>query len=284
MNTNADFRLVDRLMSSRSLHTVCQEARCPNLFECWSQGTATFLILGDICTRHCGFCSVTKGQPKPPDPQEPENLAGAVERLRLDYAVVTSVDRDDLPDQGAGHFARTIHAVKRRLPNCKVEVLIPDFSGRQDLLEIVLRACPEVLGHNIETVEPLYRRIRPGAAYGQSLKILKDAVRYRERADLTMAVKSGIMVGLGERIDQVLGTLRDIAGTGCDMMTIGQYLKPKRNALPVERFYTPEEFDYLREEGLSYGFRHVESGPLVRSSYHAKSQADQLNHRLKAVE
>ncbi|NIM18908.1 MAG: lipoyl synthase [Candidatus Latescibacteria bacterium] len=276
LKTNEEFQQVNHLVSRLSLHTVCQEARCPNIYECWGQGTATFMILGDVCTRRCGFCSVTKGKPGPPDQEEPESIAEAVEKLNLDYAVLTSVDRDDLLDRGAGHFARTIRAINERVPSCKIEVLIPDFNGMRELLEIVLRAHPEVLAHNVETVKHLYRRVRPVAVYGQSLKILEESVRYREETSTRMSIKSGIMVGLGETMDQILETLKDIAYTGCDIMTIGQYLSPKKRALPVERFYTPAEFAFLRKEGLKYGFKHVESGPLVRSSYHAKHQEEKL--------
>jgi lipoic acid synthetase len=277
LKTNEDFRRVDKLISDLSLHTVCQEARCPNMYECWCQGTATFMIMGDICTRHCGFCSVTKGRPAPVDPQEPDNIAEAVERLSLDYAVITSVDRDDLPDQGAGHFARTIHAVKKRSPGCKVEVLIPDFSGKMELLDVVLSARPDVLGHNMETVKDLYKKARPEAGYERSLNILAGAVRCREESNAAVSVKSGIMVGLGETFEQVLDTCRDIAGTGCDILTVGQYLSPVRRSLAVQRFYTPAEFARIREEGFNFGFKHVEAGPLVRSSYHAKHQEQKVS-------
>ena len=274
LRTNDEYKLVNQLVSSLNLHTVCQEARCPNIYECWGQGTATFMILGDVCTRHCGFCSVMKGKPGPVDPLEPEHVADAIERLRLSYAVITSVDRDDLPDEGAGHFAQTIAAVRRRTPDCKVEVLIPDFNGRKDLLEVVLDARPDCLAHNIETAAHLYRRVRPVAVYENTLKILEQAVLYRDERDLAMRVKCGIMVGLGETMEQLLDTLRDIASTGCDIMTVGQYLPPKKAALPLDRYYSLEEFAAIREEGLKMGFRHVESGPLVRSSYHAKQQIE----------
>jgi lipoic acid synthetase len=277
LQTNEEFRRVDKLISSLSLHTVCREARCPNMYECWCQGTATFLIMGDICTRHCGFCSVTKGKPAPLDPMEPENIATAVERLALDYAVITSVDRDDLADEGAEHFARTIRAIKKRSPRCKVEVLIPDFSGKMELLDAVLDARPDVLGHNMETVKALYKKVRPQAGYERSLTVLAGAVRYRERASAVVSVKSGIMVGLGETIDQVMETCKDIARTGCDIMTVGQYLSPVRKSLAVQHFYTPADFARLREDGLALGFKHVEAGPLVRSSYHAKHQEQKIS-------
>jgi lipoic acid synthetase len=269
LKTTDNFREVGALISDHSLHTVCQEARCPNIYECWNQRTATFMILGDMCTRHCGFCSVKKGTPGAVDAAEPENVAKAAEKMGIRYAVVTSVDRDDLPDEGAGHFSLTIRALRARLPHCKVEVLIPDFNGRRDLLEIVLEARPEVLAHNLETVKALYRRVRPVAVYEQSLRIIRGTVDYRDERGLDIRTKCGIMVGLGETDDQIIETLGDIADTGCDIVTIGQYLSPKRNSLPVEKFYTPEEFATFREKALAMGVRHVESGPLVRSSYHA---------------
>ncbi len=269
VKTTENFRQVGALVSDHSLHTVCQEARCPNIYECWNQRTATFMILGDICTRRCGFCSVKRGQPEPLDTEEPRHVAEATEKMGLTYAVVTSVDRDDLPDGGATHFARTIRAIRDRLPRCKVEVLIPDFDGRPDLLDIVLDARPDVLAHNLETVRALYRRVRPVAVYEQSLEILRRTIEYGTRTRSDIRAKSGIMVGLGETIDQVVETIGDIASTGCDIVTIGQYLSPKRHSLPVERFYTPEEFAFLREKALALGIRHAESAPLVRSSYHA---------------
>jgi lipoic acid synthetase len=274
LRTDGEYKHVHQLISKLSLNTVCTEARCPNIYECWSQGTATFMILGDVCTRHCGFCSVTKGKPGATDPREPENVAEAILSLGLDYAVITSVDRDDLPDEGAGHWAQTVRAIKRRSPGCKVELLIPDFNGNKDLLEVVLESRPDVLGHNVETVSHLYRRVRPVANYTNSLKVLENSYLWRESRGVEMAVKCGIMVGLGETMDQVLDTMRDIVSTGCEIMTVGQYLPPKKKALPLERYYSPEEFEYIREEGLKMGFRHVESGPLVRSSYHAKTQAE----------
>jgi lipoic acid synthetase len=255
---------------------VCQEARCPNIYECWGQGTATFMILGDVCTRHCGFCSVAKGQPGPVDPLEPQHVADAIERLKLHYAVITSVDRDDLPDEGAGHFARVITAVRERMPGCRIEVLIPDFNGRRELLEIVLDARPDCLAHNIETASHLYRRVRPVAVYENTLKVLEQSVLYREQHRADIHVKCGIMAGLGETMDQLLDTLKDIALTGCDILTVGQYLPPKKASLPLDRYYTLEEFAHIKEEGLKMGFKHVESGPLVRSSYHAKQQVESV--------
>jgi len=272
LRTNEEYRHINGLVSRLKLNTVCTEARCPNIYECWGQGTATFMILGDICTRHCGFCSVAKGRPRPVDAGEPEHLAEAIDSLSLDYAVITSVDRDDLPDEGAGHFARCIEAIRLRRPNCRVEVLIPDFNGNRELLEVVLEARPDCLAHNIETVPHLYRRVRPVADYENTLKVLENSVLWRERRGMPMAVKCGIMVGLGETMEQLLDTVRDIAGTGCDILTVGQYLPPKKKALPLDRYYTLEEFTTIREQGLAMGLGHVESGPLVRSSYHAKDQ------------
>jgi lipoic acid synthetase len=274
LRTNEEYRHVQHLVSKLSLNTVCTEARCPNIYECWGQGTATFMILGDICTRHCGFCSVAKGKPGPVDAGEPAHVAEAVARLGLQYAVITSVDRDDLPDEGAGHFAQTIAQIRARVPGCGVEVLIPDFNGKKDLLEIVLEAGPDCLAHNIETVAHLYRRVRPVAVYENTLKILEHAVLWRERRAADMRVKCGIMVGLGETMEQLLDTMRDIAHTGCDILTVGQYLPPKKKALPLDRYYSLQEFAHIREQGLAMGFKHVESGPLVRSSYHAREQVE----------
>lgn len=280
LKTGENYRFVHDLMGDNSLHTICQEARCPNIYECWNDRTATFMILGDICTRHCGFCNVKKGIPGAADPSEPENVAGAALKMKLDYAVVTSVDRDDMPDEGATHFAQTIKAIKAVLPDCKVEVLIPDFNGRRELLDIVLDAGADVLAHNLETVRALYRRVRPVAVYEQSLKILEEAGRYREERGVDVRTKCGIMVGLGETTEELVETIKDIADTGCDIITIGQYLSPKKNALPVEKFYTPEEFDYLRDKAYEFGLKHAESSPLVRSSYKAKAQWDKLSTAL----
>lgn len=276
LRTNEEYKRVGGLVKKLSLHTVCEEARCPNIYECWGQGTATFMILGDVCTRHCGFCSVAKGAPGPVDPGEPEHLAEAVEALALEYAVITSVDRDDLPDEGSGHFAACISAIKRRLPECRVEVLIPDFNGNRTHLETVLEARPDCLAHNIETVAHLYRRVRPVAVYENTLKVLENSVLWREARRIDMKVKCGIMVGLGETMDQLLYTMRDIAGTGCDILTVGQYLPPKKKALPLDRYYSLDEFAEIKRAGLEMGLKHVESGPLVRSSYHAKHQIENI--------
>jgi len=273
LRTNEEYRQVGDLVSKLNLNTVCTEARCPNIYECWGQGTATFMILGDTCTRHCGFCSVAKGTPNPVDRDEPDHVAEAIETLGLEYAVLTSVDRDDLPDEGAGHFAECIHAIRRRMPNCGIEVLIPDFNGNREHLEVVLEACPNCLAHNIETVAHLYRRVRPVANYENTLKVLENSVIWRDRRRINMKVKCGIMVGLGETMEQILHTMRDIVGTGCDILTVGQYLPPKMQALPLDRYYSLQEFASIREAGMEMGFKHVESGPLVRSSYHAKEQS-----------
>jgi len=260
-----DYHQVKGLLRTLGLHTVCEEAHCPNIGECFAQGTATFLILGDVCTRGCRFCAVAKGQPLALDREEPERVARAVARLGLRHAVITSVTRDDLPDGGASIFAEVIRKIHAYLPGCSVEVLIPDFQGSLEALRLVLAAGPEVLNHNIETVPRLYAQVRPGAIYARSLELLRRA------KDLAPArrTKSGLMVGLGEDGDEVLATLRDLRTVGCDMVTIGQYLQPSAWHLPVARFYRPEEFAALREAALRLGFAHVESGPLVRSSYHA---------------
>ncbi len=260
-----------RLMRDLSLHTVCESARCPNIGECWAHRTATFMILGDLCTRRCGFCAVPKGKPAGEvDHAEPERVAEAAERMGLKYVVVTSVDRDDLADGGAAIFSRTIHALRHRISGIKVEVLIPDFRGSDEALEIVLAARPDVLNHNIETAPRLYPVARRGSFYERSLRLL---ARSRSLAP-TIPTKSGLMAGLGETFDEIRGVLRDLAAAGVDIVTIGQYLRPSGDQLPVARFYTPEEFAELKREGLKLGIRHVESGPLVRSSYHAHEQTE----------
>ncbi len=274
LRTSEEYRHVNELVSRLSLNTVCTEARCPNVYECWGEGTATFMILGDICTRHCGFCSVSKGTPAPPDPLEPANIARAVSELNLDYVVLTSVDRDDLPDEGVGHWAATVQSIRGMVPSCKIELLVPDFNGNPELLEVVLESRPDVLGHNVETAAHLYRRVRPVANYSNSLKVLEHSVHWRNHHGLKMGVKSGIMVGLGESMTEVIDTMRDISNTGCDIITVGQYLQPRKKSLPLDRYYSLEEFEEIRKRGKKMGFKHVESGPLVRSSYHAKSQAE----------
>lgn len=254
------------LMRGLELHTVCEEAHCPNLGECWSRGTATFMILGDVCTRACGFCAVKTGLPgAPPDVDEPRRVADAVRRMGLRHAVVTSVNRDDQADGGAGIFAATVRAVREAAPGCAVEVLVPDFKGRWEALGVVIAARPDVLNHNVETVPRLYRTARAGASFPRSLELLR---RSKQAGLLT---KSGIMVGLGEEPAEVEDTIRAIRAAGTDVLTVGQYLRPSPQHLPVRRYWSPEEFEALRALALSLGFAHVESGPLVRSSYHAES-------------
>jgi lipoic acid synthetase len=274
LTTTGAFEEVNAMIRRLRLVTVCEEARCPNIHECWArEKTATFMLLGDVCTRHCGFCAVGKGKPGAVDPEEPGRVAEAVAELGLAHAVVTSVNRDDLPDGGASHFAETIRAIRRQSPGCAVEVLIPDFCGDERALATVLEAAPDVLNHNIETVPRLYRRVRPDAIYARSLALLSEADGFRKRAGSAMRTKSGIMAGLGESFAEIVSTLSDLRAHGCDIATIGQYLQPYDKRLPVEKYYTPEEFDALREEGRRLGFLHVESGPLVRSSYHARHAA-----------
>ncbi|WP_306589875.1 lipoyl synthase [Geothrix sp. 21YS21S-4] len=265
---------VEELIRSQRLVTVCEEARCPNLHECWGvHRTATFMLMGEICTRHCGFCNVGKGRPGELDPGEPQRVAEAVARLGLRFAVVTSVNRDDLPDGGSVHFAETIQWIRTLSPGCGVEVLIPDFRGDETALLTVLEARPDVLNHNVETVPHLYRRVRPDADYRQSLELLRRAADWRDRHAPAMRVKSGIMVGLGETPDQVLALMADWRASRVDIATIGQYLPPSGLHLPLDRFVEPAEFDLYRRAGLAMGFHRVESAPLVRSSYHAKESA-----------
>ena len=256
------------LIRGSQLHTVCEEARCPNIGDCWERRTATFMILGDICTRACAYCAVTTGTPMGLDLQEPGRLAETVERMGLRYAVITSVNRDDLPDGGAFIFAQCIRQVRRRLPACKVEVLIPDFCGDWDALAAVMDAVPDTLNHNIETVRRIFPRVRPKGDYDQSLELIARA-RGLVPGGVT---KSGMMVGLGETWSEILETMRDLRAVDCDLLTIGQYLRPSPGHAPISKWYTPDEFDELRGEGEALGFRHVASGPLVRSSYHADEQ------------
>ena len=264
------YRQVKNLVDKLNLHTVCQEARCPNIYECWGEhGTATFMILGDICTRRCGFCAVATGKPGAVDVQEPQHVAEAVATMGLRHAVITSVDRDDLKDGGASHWAEVIEAIHGLNPQTAVEVLTPDFRGVENALDIVLGARPEIFSHNMETVPRMYRQARPGSRYERSLELLAEASRRRDRGEYAGRVKTGIMVGLGETLDEVRETLRDIRGAGVEVLTIGQYLQPSGEHLPVDRFVTPEEFAALKAEALDLGFLHCESGPLVRSSYHA---------------
>ena len=264
-----NYQDLKRIMRSLDLHTVCESARCPNQGECWEHRTATFMILGDICTRACGFCAVPSGRPAgPPDADEPERVAQAVEQMRLRYAVVTSVNRDDQADGGSAIFARTIAAIRERVPDCRIEVLIPDLRGDWPALETVIAARPDVLNHNMETVPRLYHQVRRGAVYQRSLELLRRA---KQLAPAT-PVKTGMMLGLGETREEVLETLAELAAQGVDILTLGQYLQPTREHLPVVRFVHPGEFAEYKRLGEQMGFRHVESGPLVRSSYHAFEQ------------
>ncbi len=264
-----NYQDLKRIMRTLDLHTVCESARCPNQGECWDQRTATFMILGDICTRACGFCAVPSGRPAgPPDASEPDRVAQAVERMNLRYAVVTSVNRDDQPDGGAGIFAHTIAAIRHRVPHCRVEVLIPDFRGDWQALATVVDARPEVLNHNLETVPRLYRQVRPGAVYARSLELLRRA----KQKVPSMPVKTGMMLGLGETRVEVLEAIAAIRDQGADILTLGQYLQPTREHLPVIRYVHPDEFAEFKMLGENMGLRHVEAGPLVRSSYHALEQ------------
>ncbi len=264
-----NYQDLKRIMRTLDLHTVCESARCPNMGECWDHRTATFMILGNICTRACGFCAVPSGKPiGPPDEDEPRRVAEAVEKMGLRYAVITSVNRDDEADGGAGVFARTIEEIRRRVPGCKIEVLIPDFRGVWPALETVVAARPHVLAHNVETVPRLYRQVRKGALYERSLELLRRA----KRMDSAMPVKTGMMLGLGETREEVLATMRGLAAQGTDILTLGQYLQPTREHLPVVRFVHPGEFAEYKRLGGQMSFKHVESGPLVRSSYHAFEQ------------
>lgn len=276
LSTPERYHEVRKLVGGLSLHTVCEEARCPNIYECWGEhGTATFMILGDVCTRRCGFCAVTSGRPPMgPDPEEPARLAEAVATMGLRHAVITSVDRDDLADGGARHWAAVIAAVHARVPECSVEVLTPDFRGVPDALDVVLGARPEIFSHNVETVPSLYRKARPGSRYDRSLALLAEAARRRATGEFAGRVKTGIMVGLGETADEVRATIADIRSAGVEVLTIGQYLQPTSKHLPVDRYVAPEEFAQYRAHAMSLGFAHCEAGPLVRSSYHAHEQVD----------
>ena len=254
-----------RLVKELRLHTVCEEAHCPNVGECWHHKTATFMLLGDVCTRNCSFCAVAHGRPVAVDPEEPERVAEGVVRLGLRHVVVTSVDRDDLPDGGAEHFARTARAIRARVPGCTVEVLVPDFKGDLTAVDTVVDSPVDILNHNTETVPRLYKRVRPGARYDRSLRLLGHAKQRRPN----LVTKTGLMLGVGEERDELRAVFADLAAVGCNILTLGQYLRPSSSQLPVERYVPPAEFAALRAEALGLGFRHVESGPLVRSSYHA---------------
>lgn len=262
-----DYSRLINIMRENELHTVCEEARCPNIAECWNAGTATFMILGDTCTRSCGFCAVKTGRPTSLDTEEPERVAHATKLMDLRHVVITSVNRDELPDGGAGVFAETIYAVRRSNPNTRIEVLIPDFKAKKSSLELIFDAKPDILNHNTETVPSMYRMVRPQAKYHWTLGVLQQA---KERG---LTAKTGIMLGLGEKREELITVMRDLVECKVDILTLGQYLQPSANHLPVARFLHPDEFAELKEIGLDLGFRHVESGPLVRSSYHA---ADQL--------
>jgi len=265
-----NFHDLKKLARGLGLHTVCESAQCPNIGECWNHKTATFMLLGDICTRRCGFCAVPKGRPEPIDWNEPRRVAEAVATLGLKHAVVTSVNRDDDNIGSARIFAETIRAIRELTPDCRVEVLIPDFQGIEESLRIVLDARPDVLNHNTETVPRLYRAVRSGARYERTLTLLENAKKFSPG----MVTKSGVMVGLGESTGELIEVFHDLGTRGVDILTVGQYLRPSKDHLPIARFYEPEEFTHLRNEALRFGFRHVESGPLVRSSYHAHEHAD----------
>ncbi len=265
-----NYLALKQLMRELKLHTVCEEAHCPNVGECWEHRAATFMILGDVCTRNCAYCAVAHGTPGPLDPEEPARLAAAVEQMGLQHVVITSVDRDDLPHGGAESFAACITEIRARVPGTSVEVLIPDFKGSEAALQIVVAARPDILNHNLETIDRLYRLARPGGRYPRALELLRRA----KELDPDLLTKSGIMCGLGEEWDELLGAMRDLRtqGGGVDILTIGQYLRPSAQHLPIARYYAPEEFAELRRLGLEMGYRHVEAGPLVRSSYHAWEQ------------
>lgn len=262
-----DYQDIRRIMDTLGLHTICEEARCPNVWECWNNRTATFLILGDICTRRCHYCAVTTGRPLELDREEPLRVAQAVQALGLRHAVITSVNRDELEDGGASIFAETIQQIRRLVPTCAVEMLIPDFEGNEAALASVVAEKPDILNHNIETVQRLFPSIRPQGKYDRSITLLDKAKRMGART------KSGLIVGMGETAEEVREVMQDLRRVGCDIMTIGQYLQPTKQHLPVARFYHPDEFAAFKAEGLAFGFSHVESGPLVRSSYHAEQQA-----------
>jgi len=263
------------LMRRANLHSVCEEARCPNIGECWEDGTATFMILGDVCTRNCGYCAITHGKPLWEDREEPARIGRAVRELGLEYVVITSVNRDDLADGGAAHWAATIDAVRRQAPGCRVEVLVPDFLGRTASIDTVIGAGPDVLNHNTETVPRLYKIARHGGRYERTL----DFFRHARAAAPTLPLKSGMILGLGEERDELLTTMRDLRDVGVSILTLGQYLRPSPAHLPVARYYAPAEFADLAREGRALGFAHLEAGPLVRSSYHAKTQADAAGRR-----
>jgi lipoic acid synthetase len=274
--TPAQYHDVRKLVAGLHLNTVCEEARCPNIYECWGEhGTATFMILGDVCTRRCGFCAVTSGRPaRGADPAEPQHVADAVAAMGLRHVVITSVDRDDLPDGGARHWAAVVEAVRRSAPDCSVEVLTPDFRGVADARDVVLAARPAIFSHNVETVPRLYRQARPGSRYERSLALLAEAARRRAAGESAARTKTAIMAGLGETADEIRATLRDIRAAGVEILSIGQYLQPTSGHLPVDRWVHPDEFAAHRDYARELGFAHCQAGPLVRSSYHAHEQVD----------
>lgn len=266
------------IMRTQQMHTVCEEARCPNIGECWGRRTATFLILGNVCTRHCGYCAIAHGMPTELDTAEPARVTGAVVAMGLRHAVITSVNRDDQQDGGAGIYAETIRQIHRRLPSCTVEVLIPDFKGDAGALRVVLDANPEILAHNIESPRRTFKVVRHGGHYDRSIELLRRVKEW----GYTSFTKSGIIVGMGETVDELLETMDDLRAVDCDVLTVGQYLRPSPDYHPIDRYYTPLEFEMLREEGLARGFKYVESGPLVRSSYRADVQAEAVRaHRAR---
>ncbi|OAB39442.1 lipoyl synthase [Paenibacillus macquariensis subsp. defensor] len=276
LTTGDNYQEIKSMMRSKTLHTVCEEARCPNIYECWANRTATFMILGDICTRACRFCAVNTGMPTELDLDEPERVAEAAASMNLQHCVITSVARDDLKDGGASIFAASIHAVRKRLPLCSVEVLIPDFLGNPDALKIVMDAKPDILNHNIETVERLSDRVRAKAKYGRSMELLQNAKVLQP----TIPTKSSIMLGVGEEWDEILQSMDDLRAVDCNILTLGQYLQPSPKHLNVEKYYPPADFAILKEEGLKRGFSHVESAPLVRSSYNAHAQVKSAAERI----
>jgi lipoic acid synthetase len=271
LRTDEPFQKLRSMVSELRLNTVCEEARCPNIYECWNAGTATFMILGDTCTRYCGFCNVNSGRPAPGvDREEPAHVAEAVSRLKLKHAVITSVDRDDLPDGGARHFANVVETIRGRVPTCAVEVLTPDFKKKAGALDVVLDARPVVFAHNVETVPRLYKAVRPGSSYEGSVGLLASAAARRDRDGTNLRVKTSIIAGLGEEDAEILEVMRDLRRAGVDVVTLGQYLQPTLRHLPVARWVHPDTFASFRDQGMAMGFAHVESGPLVRSSYHAE--------------
>lgn len=271
----SNYLRLNRLLRDQKLHTICEEAHCPNIGECWEQLTATFLILGDICTRHCGFCAVKHGKPTELDLVEPERVAQAIRSLGLEHAVITSVNRDDQADGGSGIFAAVIRRVRELSPGCSIEVLIPDFRGSEAALRTVVEAEPDILNHNMETVPRLYREVRPGSRYERSLELFSRARRLAPES----VTKSGIILGFGEEREELLQTMADLRGVDCDILTLGQYLRPSQQHLPIMKYYTPEEFTELKTIGEGMGFKHVEAGPLVRSSYHARGQAEEVGRK-----